>query len=85
MKDNPHSRLVTKSTYRYLKSRCAANGVTLKSICESADVTYQVVCNWKHKDPLSIQILRSIEAKLDELDKQNRDSKVYDFTPNANA
>jgi len=60
-------------TYRYLKTRCAAAGTSLKSICEEAGIVPQALTPWKSKDPKSIETLRKLEAVLDKLENKTKE------------
>lgn len=47
-----------------LKAQCAAIGTNLTEVCREAGVPRQTPERWKVKEPMTIKILRKIEATI---------------------
>jgi hypothetical protein len=52
-----------------IAARCQAIGVSVNSVCKTADVASYKVSQWKRHNPASITALRKIEAVLVELER----------------
>lgn len=54
--------------YTSLKIECAKAGISLRQMCLHADVSPNLLTEWKKKEPKSIAILRKLRQSIKELD-----------------
>lgn len=52
-----------------LRVRCARSKISLAKVCAKAGVNRQLLTKWEKEEPKSFKILKSLEAVLDQIEK----------------
>jgi transcriptional regulator with XRE-family HTH domain len=72
--DPDSSGNITTDLYRSLKQRCDAAGTNLQEVCDRAGVARSTVQAWRNREPHTIEIIRRMEAAIEEIKNQKNNN-----------